>query len=72
MFADIRSFGVGDFRRYKGPDYTFVIPKRWVGDTGLELAKVQRRAKTLDYGMKQSSGSGVLPNAGECVENSLG
>jgi len=53
----------GNVKRIRGKGYTFVIPKEWVADTALELAKAQRRAKTLDYSLKQSSGGGVLPDA---------
>lgn len=58
---------IGDYKRYKGQGYTFVIPKEWVADTGLELAKTQRRAKKLDYEIEHSSGNAVLPDAGKLV-----
>lgn len=57
-------YTVGQYKRVKGQAYTFVIPKEWVADTAVELAKVQRRAGSLDYRMGQGRG-GVLPDAGE-------
>lgn len=57
----------GEFKRYKGDLYTFVFPKEWIGDTALELQKVQRRARTLDYSMASSSRkreTSVLPDVG--------
>ena len=65
-FANINLF-IGNYKRYKGQGYTFVMPKEWVADTGLELAKAQRRAKMLDYEIKQSSGNAVLPDAGKLL-----
>jgi len=45
-------FPRGNYKRYKSEfGYTFVVPKEWVQDTALELAKVQRRSGTLDYSM---------------------
>ena len=60
-------YPVNDFKRYNGAGYTVTIPKEWVADTAVELAKATRRAGTLDYGMKRPSsgapGAGVLPDA---------
>ena len=58
---------VGNYKRYKGQGYTFVIPKQWVADTSLELAKARRRAKSLDYEIKQSTDNAVLPDAGKLL-----
>ncbi|KAL3939228.1 MAG: hypothetical protein SGBAC_006017 [Bacillariaceae sp.] len=41
----------GDFKRCRSKGYTFVIPKEWVADTFVELAKAQRRIQPLDYAM---------------------
>ena len=60
-------YPVNGFKRYNGAGYTVTIPKEWVADTAVELAKATRRAGTLDYGMKRPSsgapGAGVLPDA---------
>mmetsp|Transcript_30285 Transcript_30285/g.66612 ORF Transcript_30285/g.66612 Transcript_30285/m.66612 type:complete len:364 (+) Transcript_30285:200-1291(+) len=60
-------YPVNDFKRYNGGGYTLTIPKEWVADTAVELAKATRRAGTLDYGMKRpgsgAPGAGVLPDA---------
>lgn len=56
----------GEYKRFKGSEYgyTFVYPKEWVGDTAVELAKAQRRAKALDYTMKSGRKStNTLPDA---------
>jgi hypothetical protein len=60
----------GPYKRFKGQGYTFVIPKEWVADTAVELAKVQRRAGSLDYRMSRGGEGGVLPDAGELLEKS--
>ena len=56
----------GDYKRIRTADYTLVIPKGWVADTAVELAKAQRRSRALDYSMqsgrKQSIGS--VPDSG--------
>lgn len=51
-------------KRYSADEYgySFVYPKQWVGDTSLELAKAQRRAKSLDYNMGGGSSRGQAPN----------
>lgn len=54
-------FPRGDYRRVLGDGYAFVIPKEWVGDTYIELAKAQRAAKSLDYDARRRS-SGTLPD----------
>ena len=56
----------GNFKRVKSGQngYTFVIPKGWVADTALELAKAQRMAGNLDYSMRRMNGNGVLPDTG--------
>ena len=60
-------YPVNGFKRFNGAGYTVTIPKEWVADTAVELAKATRRAGTLDYGMKRPSsgapGAGVLPDA---------
>lgn len=43
--------------------YTFVIPKEWVADTSLELAKAQQRVGSLDYDMQSSLPPRNLPDA---------
>ena len=53
----------GDYKRVRGSGYSFVIPKEWVADTFIELAKAQRMAGQLDYKMKRMGG-GTLPDAG--------
>lgn len=42
-----------------------MIPKEWVADTAVELAKAQRRAGTLDYRMSRGGEGGTVPDAGE-------
>lgn len=46
----------GEFKRYRSGEfgYTFVIMNEWVQDTAVELAKIQRRSRTLDYSMSMS------------------
>ena len=60
-------YPVNGFKRFNGSGYTLTIPKEWVADTAVELAKATRRAGTLDYGMKRpgsgAPGAGVLPDA---------
>ncbi len=48
-------FPRGNYKRCRTPEYTFVIPKQWVADTFVELAKAQRKIQPLDYSMQQSS-----------------
>ena len=43
-----------------------MIPKEWVADTAVELAKVQRRTGSLDYKMSRGGG-GVLPDGGKLL-----
>lgn len=62
----------GQYKRFKGQGYTFVIPKEWAADTALELAKVQRRTGTLDYKMSRGGGGGTLPDAGKCYFDKQG
>lgn len=63
-------FPRGDYKRIRTADYSFVLPKQWVADTAVELAKAQRRSRTLDYSMTSSrSGGGgevssTLPDSG--------
>jgi len=57
----------GDFKRFKSAEfgYTFVVPKEWVQDTAVELAKIQRRSGNIDYSMrvsKNGGGSGSIPD----------
>jgi len=49
-------FPRGDYKRCRTPEYTFVIPKEWVADTFVELAKAQRKVQQLDYSMQRSNG----------------
>lgn len=77
MFLGYFSFSLinftGEYKRFKGSEYgyTFVYPKEWVGDTAVELAKAQRRAKALDYTMKSGRKStNTLPDAGKYVMQS--
>ncbi|CAB9502332.1 PsbP [Seminavis robusta] len=55
-------FPRGDYKRVSGEGYTFVIPKEWVGDTFVELAKAQRAARPLDYKMSQGGRGVTLPD----------
>lgn len=58
-------FPRGDYKRYRTADYSLVIPKEWVADTAVELAKAQRRSMSLDYSMQGSGASktsSVLPD----------
>ena len=50
-------FPRGPYKRCKTSTYTFVVPKEWVADTFLELAKAQRQVRPLDYSMTRSSES---------------
>jgi hypothetical protein len=52
----------GDFKRVRGQGYTFIIPKEWVADTALELAKASLRTKSLDYDMSRRRDS-IIPDA---------
>jgi len=47
-------FPRGDYKRCRTAEYTFVIPKEWVADTFLELAKAQRKIQPLDYSMQKT------------------
>lgn len=38
----------GNYKRYNGRSYSLLIPKEWVADTALELAKAQQRTIPLD------------------------
>jgi len=51
-------FPRGDFKRCRGRGYTYVIPREWVADTYVELAKAQRRVQPLDLEMKRTSNGG--------------
>ena len=48
-------FPRGNYKRCRTSEYTFVIPKEWVADTFVELAKAQRKVQPLDYSMQQST-----------------
>ncbi|KAG7338038.1 photosystem II oxygen evolving complex protein PsbP [Nitzschia inconspicua] len=50
-------FPRGDYKRCRTADYTFVVPKEWVADTFVELAKAQRKIQPLDYSMQRRSNS---------------
>jgi hypothetical protein len=41
-----------------------VIPREWVGDTFIELAKSQRATRPLDYKMNQGRSTVTLPDSG--------
>lgn len=57
-------FPRGDFKRCRARGYTFVIPKEWVADTFVELAKAQRNVQPLDLQMKRTGGGGgTLPDS---------
>jgi hypothetical protein len=57
-------FPRGPYKRFRTADYSLVIPKEWVADTAVELAKAQRRSKSLDYSMRTKPNSqSVLPDA---------
>lgn len=57
-------FPRGKFKRFKSGEYkyTFVIMKEWVQDTSVELAKIQRRSRSLDYKMSKSNGLSTIPD----------
>ena len=55
-------FPRGDYKRVSTPRYTFRIPKEWVADTSLELAKTQARAKSLDLTMTPRKSSTSTSN----------
>ena len=46
-------FPRGDYKRCQTQEYTFVLPREWVADTFVELAKAQRKIQPLDYSMQQ-------------------
>ena len=46
-------FPRGDYKRCQTQEYTFVLPKEWVADTYVELAKAQRKVQPLDYSMEE-------------------
>lgn len=46
-------FPRGDFKRCQTQEYTYVVPKEWLADTFLELAKAQRKVQPLDYSMQE-------------------
>ena len=50
----------GDFKRFKSAEfgYTFVVPKEWVQDTAVELAKIQKKTGNLDYSIRASRNGG--------------
>ena len=64
----------GEYKRIRSKEgYSFVIPKEWVGDTALELAKIEQRTRALDreYNMassrtssmtKKNRGSSAIPD----------
>ena len=51
----------GDMKRFKSGEfqYTFVVPKEWVQDTAVELAKIQRKAGNLDYSMRKNANAPI-------------
>ena len=59
-------FPRGDFKRCRARGYTFVIPREWVADTFIELAKAQRNVQPLDLQMKRTNNrgsGGTLPDS---------
>lgn len=56
-------FPRGDYKRVRENGYTFVIPKEWVADTFVALAKAQRQARSLDLKMRRSSSYTTLPDS---------
>ena len=50
----------GDFKRFQSAEfgYTFVVPKEWVQDTAVELAKIQKKTGNLDYSIRASRNGG--------------
>jgi hypothetical protein len=63
-------FPRGPYKRFKTADYTFAMPREWVADTAIELAKAQRRSMSLDYSLRSKPiSSGVLPDAGESQQD---
>ncbi len=59
-------FPRGEYKRYRGRGYTFVVPSEWVADTFVELAKAQRDVRPLDLQMKRGvagGGGAVLPDS---------
>lgn len=57
-------FPRGEYKRCRTPEYTFVVPKEWVADTFVELAKAQRKIQPLDYSMQKSGGRiNTLPDS---------
>lgn len=57
-------FPRGDYKRCRASEYTFVVPREWVADTFLELAKAQRKIQPLDYSMQTTKKQMVtLPDA---------
>jgi len=59
----------GPYKRVSTPGYTFLIPKEWVADTALELARQSARARPLDLSMapwstaaNARSSAGTLPD----------
>jgi hypothetical protein len=53
-------FPRGDYKRCRTNEYTFVVPKEWVADTFVELAKAQRKIQPLDYSMQRRGKNGEL------------
>mmetsp|Transcript_9916 Transcript_9916/g.11550 ORF Transcript_9916/g.11550 Transcript_9916/m.11550 type:complete len:363 (-) Transcript_9916:138-1226(-) len=54
----------GDMKRFKSGEhqYTFLVPKEWVQDTAVELAKAQSKTRQLDYSMRKSN-LGSIPDS---------
>jgi hypothetical protein len=46
-------FPRGNYKRCRTQEYTFVLPKEWLADTYVELAKAQRKVQPLDYSMQE-------------------
>jgi hypothetical protein len=81
----VEAFGIdtyfprGDYKRCKTSEYSFVIPKEWVADTFVELAKAQRKIQPLDFSMGRRNSAGgyvTLPDsafgpAGRLNENGV-
>lgn len=66
------NFTTGDFKRCVGEGYSFVIPKEWVADTFVALAKAQQGVKSLDFEMKRNRSVAPLPDAGKLLISRAG
>eukprot|EP00548_Thalassiothrix_antarctica_P006368 CAMPEP_0194146906 /NCGR_PEP_ID=MMETSP0152-20130528/22359_1 /TAXON_ID=1049557 /ORGANISM="Thalassiothrix antarctica, Strain L6-D1" /LENGTH=327 /DNA_ID=CAMNT_0038847563 /DNA_START=32 /DNA_END=1015 /DNA_ORIENTATION=- len=56
-------FPRGDFKRCREESYSFLVPKEWVADTTVALAKAQRNVKPMDFEMKRRTKPASLPDS---------